>query len=197
MQRPSQILEIGKQHSNSCKKMDDNLSEKYETLFLDRDGVINVHRIDDYVKSWDEFEFLPGVLDALPLLSKYFKHIFIVTNQRGIGKGIMKKEELLVIHQRMKDEIENRGGRIDQIYYCTDLSNESQNRKPNTGMALQAKKDFPDIEFEKSIMIGDSLLDMEFGNRLGMKTIFFDKKNQSDSLINFAISLQQSTNNKK
>lgn len=176
--------------------MDELLSGKYETLFLDRDGVINVHRINDYVKSWDEFEFLPGVLEAFPLFSKYFKHIIVVTNQRGIGKGLMTEEILLDIHHRMQVEIENRGGRIDKIYYCTDLSNESKNRKPNSGMALQAKKDFPDIEFEKSIMVGDSQLDMEFGNRLGMKTIFIDKKNQSDSLINIAISLQQTTNNK-
>lgn len=176
--------------------MDTISSGKYESLFLDRDGVINVHRIDDYVKSWDEFEFLPGVLEAFPLLSNYFKHIFVVTNQRGVGKGLMSEEDLLSIHKRMRDEIETRGGRLDKVYYCTDVSNESQNRKPNSGMALQAKKDFPDIEFEKSIMIGDSQLDMEFGNRLGMKTIFIDKQNQSDSLINFAISLQQTISNK-
>ena len=176
--------------------MDTISSGKYESLFLDRDGVINVHRIDDYVKSWDEFEFLPGVLEAFPLLSNYFKYIFVVTNQRGVGKGLMSEEGLLDIHHKMRVEIETRGGRLDKVYYCTDVSNESQNRKPNSGMALQAKKDFPDIEYEKSIMIGDSQLDMEFGNRLGMKTIFIDKQNQSDSLINFAISLQQTISNK-
>lgn len=170
--------------------MDTISSGKYESLFLDRDGVINVHRIDDYVKTWEEFEFLPGVLDAFPLLSRYFKHIFVVTNQRGVGKGLMSEEDLLDIHKRMSNEIEKWGGRVDQIYYCSDVSNESQNRKPNSGMALQAKKDFPDIEFEKSVMIGDSQLDMEFGNRLGMKTIFIDKQNQSDSLINFAKSIE-------
>ncbi|MDD4993947.1 MAG: HAD family hydrolase [Paludibacter sp.] len=164
-------------------------SEKYETVFLDRDGVINKHLKNDYVKCWDEFEFLPGVLDALSILAKYFKHIFIVTNQRGVCKGLMTEDTLKDIHSKMQTEIENCGGRIDQIYYCTDLSNESQNRKPNSGMAFQAKNDFPNIEFQNSIMIGDSLSDMEFGNRLGMKTVFINKENESESLINFALSL--------
>jgi histidinol-phosphate phosphatase family protein len=169
--------------------MDKQISEKYKTLFIDRDGVINKYRKDDYVKCWDEFEFLPGVLDALSILSKHFNYIFVVTNQRGVGKGLMTEETLTDIHLKMRTEIENRGGRIDKIYYCTDLNNESQNRKPNSGMALQAKMDFPDIEFHESIMIGDSQSDMEFGNRLGMKTIFLNKDIQSDNLINFASSL--------
>jgi histidinol-phosphate phosphatase family protein len=178
---------INRQVENSA--MDKQISEKYKTLFIDRDGVINKYRKDDYVKSWDEFEFLPGVLDALSIFSKHFNYIFIVTNQRGVGKGLMTEETLTDIHLKMRTEIENRGGRIDKIYYCTDLSNESQNRKPNSGMALQAKMDFPDIEFHESIMIGDSQSDMEFGNRLGMKTIFLNKDIQSDNLINFASSL--------
>ena len=71
-----------------------NLSE-YDTLLLDRDGVINVLRPNDYVKCWEEFVFLPGVLETLARFARTAKHIFIVTNQRGVGKGIMTEQALL------------------------------------------------------------------------------------------------------
>jgi len=143
-----------------------------DTLFLDRDGVINCHRPDDYVKCWEEFEFMPGILEALAVWNQQFKHIVVVTNQRGVGKGLMSEETLLDIHRRMVVAIEQHGGRIDKIYYCTDLHNDSPNRKPNPGMALQAKADFPDIDFSKSVMVGDSESDMEFGRRAGLTNVF-------------------------
>ncbi len=140
-----------------------------DTLFLDRDGVINRHRPHDYVKNWEEFEFLPGVLDDLARLARRFKRIIVVTNQRGVAKGLMSEETLHDIHRRMKVEIERHGGRVDAVYTCTDLSDESVNRKPNIGMALQARRDFPEIDFSKSLMIGDSASDIEFGRKAGMK----------------------------
>jgi histidinol-phosphate phosphatase family protein len=141
----------------------------FDTLFLDRDGVINKLRLNDYVKNWDEFEFLPGILETLCLLSKRFKRIIVVTNQRGIGKGLMTENMLQDIHKKMIAAIENAGGRIDRIYYCTAISENDPDRKPNTGMALQAKRDFPDIDFSKSIMVGDSESDEIFAQRAGMK----------------------------
>ena len=161
----------------------------FKTLFIDRDGVINKHRPDDYVKCWDEFEFLPGVLDALALLSSFFDRIIVVTNQRGVGKGLMSESELLDIHQRMVSEINHLGGRIDRIYYCIDTNNDSPNRKPNSGMALQAQKDFPEINFLESVMIGDSKSDMEFGERLGMKTVLIKPSLKPKSLLAFAQTL--------
>lgn len=161
----------------------------FKTLFLDRDGVINKHRPYDYVKSWDEFEFLPGVLEAFILLKDAFERIIMVTNQRGIGKGLMTETELQDIHKRMLSEIRKAGGRLDQIYYCIDINNDSLYRKPNPGMALQAQKDFPEIVFEESIMVGDSASDREFGNRLGMKTILVRHTGHPQSLLDFALSL--------
>lgn len=143
----------------------------YETLFLDRDGIINRLRPGDYVKCWDEFEFLPGVFEVLAKWNDLLKHIFIVTNQRGVGKGLMNENDLNEIHCRMVNQIEAHGGRIDKIYYCTALSDEDPNRKPNTGMALQAKRDYPDVDFSKSLMIGDSVSDMEFAQKCGMKGV--------------------------
>jgi D-glycero-D-manno-heptose 1,7-bisphosphate phosphatase len=142
------------------------------TLFLDRDGVINRRLVDDYVKCWDDFEFLPHVLETLNRFDKIFKHIFVVTNQQGVGKGLMTAKTLDDIHQKMVREITEAGGRIDHVFYCPDLTNSNSiNRKPNIGMGLKAKKMFPDIKFREAVMIGDSLSDMQFGRRLGMKTV--------------------------
>ena len=147
------------------------------TLFLDRDGVINKRLIDDYVKSVDEFEFLPGVLNAIKSFTNLFDRIFIVTNQQGISKGLMTENDLQLIHNHLIERVLEVGGKIDKIYYCLDLAGtESKNRKPETGMALQAKNDFPDIDFSKSIMIGDSISDMKFGKNAGMKTVFISDK---------------------
>jgi histidinol-phosphate phosphatase family protein len=146
------------------------IPEKYNnTLFLDRDGVINCFRENDYVKTWEEFEFLPDVFETLAKWSKQFKHIIVVTNQRGVGKGLMTEETLQEIHKKMVTEIERHGGRIDKIHYCTALEDNDPNRKPNIGMALQAKQDFPDIDFSRSVMIGDSEKDMEFAKNCKME----------------------------
>ena len=168
--------------------------DKTWTLFLDRDGVINKKRENDYVKNWKEFSFIKGSLEAISFLSKVFGKIIIVTNQRGVGRGIMKEEDLILIHQRMSDQIELNFGKIDKIYYCTDVSDLSSNRKPNPGMGLQALSDFPEINFEKSIMIGDSQSDILFGHNLGMncflvldtQNTFNHNKNCVKSLYEFS-----------
>ena len=143
----------------------------YDTLFLDRDGVINVLRVNDYVKTWDEFVFMPEILDVLKKWNPLFKHIIVVTNQRGVGKKLMTECDLENIHERMCKEIILKGGRIDKIYYCTALCDEDFNRKPNIGMAIQAKMDFPEIDFATSLMIGDSESDMIFARNAGMNGI--------------------------
>jgi D-glycero-D-manno-heptose 1,7-bisphosphate phosphatase len=144
--------------------------DKTWTLFLDRDGVINEEKHLDYIHTWDEFKFYDGVLDAFKIFAKTFKYIFIVTNQRGVSKGVTKLEDLLTIHQNMKTEIEEVGGRIDAIYFCAEM--ESPNRKPNAGMGLQAVKDFENVDLTKALMVGNTLSDMGFGRNLGVKTIF-------------------------
>lgn len=149
----------------------------HRTLFLDRDGVINQKLDGDYIKSWDEFKFCENVLESIAELSKIFDKIIIVTNQRGVAKGVMSETDLIEIHSNMVREIKNASGRIDKIYYCTDVHDSSPNRKPNIGMALQAKQDYPEIEFLNSVMIGDSISDMEFARKLGMRRIFIHQKN--------------------
>ncbi|MEP6597789.1 MAG: HAD-IIIA family hydrolase [Ginsengibacter sp.] len=141
------------------------------TLFLDRDGVINDEKHLDYIHTWEEFKFYRGVKEALKVFSEKFGRIFIITNQRGVAKGLTKLENLDLIHKNMLQELRTAGGRIDKIYYCTDM--ESPNRKPNPGMGLQAKNDYPEIDFSKSIMIGNTLSDMKFGRNLGIAVNIF------------------------
>jgi D-glycero-D-manno-heptose 1,7-bisphosphate phosphatase len=156
--------------------------DKSWTLFLDRDGVINIESVGSYITSWDEFKFHDGVLDALQTFSKVFGNIIVVSNQRGVGRGIMTMDALKEINTRMRASVAAHGGKIDKIYASTAVTDDDHNRKPNTGMGLQAQEDFPAIDFKRSIMIGNSISDMEFGKRLNMHTIFLTTKHEPFSL---------------
>lgn len=142
------------------------------TLFLDRDGVINERKMGGYIQSVEEFKFLPKVVSTIAELSRYFKHVFVVTNQQGVGKGIMTECNVLEIHDYMVEAIENVGGSITSCYFAPELRTaRSDMRKPNSGMALKAKEEYPEVDFSKSIMVGDSDSDILFGTNLGMKTV--------------------------
>lgn len=140
------------------------------SLFLDRDGVINRRIINGYVRKPEEMVLLPQVKEAFEIFHRTFRHIFIVTNQQGIGKGIMTEEELHIVHQYMLQLLHTP---VTHIYYCPALASaNSSMRKPRPGMALQAQKDYPDVDFSRSIMVGDAHTDMEFGINAGMHTVF-------------------------
>ena len=156
------------------------------TLFLDRDGVISQKLPDDYVMRWEDFRFLEGVLEAMAVLSKIFGRIILVSNQQGVGKGLMSEESLKMIDFRMRQDISVAGGRIDASFYCTHLASENHpDRKPGTGMGLKAKATFPEIDFSKSVMVGDSASDMEFGKKLGMLTVLITDEDIKDELVDF------------
>ena len=164
-----------KMGSNLNNPKDLNITDNW-TLFLDRDGVINRKLKNDYVKKWEEFEFLPGVKPALKMLAATFGRIVIVTNQQGIGKGIFTEEDLANTHARMLEIINSEGGRIDKIYFSPALEQENSHyRKPNTGMADLASKDFPEICSGRSVIVGDSISDIIFGKRMGMFTVFISQ----------------------
>lgn len=143
---------------------------KYDTLLLDRDGVINVLRPNDYVKNWSEFEFIPEFLEIIPIWSRHFKRIFIMTNQRGVAKGVMAEKTLGDIHKRMVNEIIKIGGKIDKIYYCTAFSDADPCRKPNRGMFDKLLLDYPDIDPCKCLMIGDSDSDIKFATNCNINS---------------------------
>jgi histidinol-phosphate phosphatase family protein len=136
------------------------------TLFIDRDGVVNEEKYLDYIHTWDEFKFYKGVKEAFRIFNNKFGIVIMITNQRGVARGLTKLENLEIIHKNMLQEIAEANGRIDRIYFCTDM--ESENRKPNPGMGLQAIKDFPSIVLSRSVMIGNTLSDMKFGRNLGV-----------------------------
>jgi D-glycero-D-manno-heptose 1,7-bisphosphate phosphatase len=146
--------------------------DKSWTLFLDRDGVINKEKYEDYVYKYDEFIFYDGAPEALRIATEKFGRLVVVTNQRGVGRGLMTEADLAKIHESMLADVKAAGGNIQKVYYCIALDNQSSCRKPNIGMAEEAKADFPDIDFSKSIMIGNNISDMEFGRNAGMFTVF-------------------------
>jgi D-glycero-alpha-D-manno-heptose 1-phosphate guanylyltransferase len=161
--------------------------DKSWTLFLDRDGVINERIVGDYVKRVEDFHFMPGAMDAIVQFSKMFKRIIVVTNQQGIGKGLMTERNLLDVHRYMQSEVEKHGGKLDAVYFAPQLSSEnSELRKPNIGMAKQAQKDFPEIDFSKAVMIGDSDSDIVFGQKAGMITVKLDNIDPSRSEPDFS-----------
>ena len=158
--------------------------DKTWTLFLDRDGVINSRVVDEYISDWDDFDFITGSIKAIEKLSGIFGTVVVVTNQAGIGKGLMTEKQLHEVHRKFLKTIDLLDGRVDKIYYCPDKpDSNSPNRKPETGMAMQAKADFPDIDFSKSVIVGDSNCDMDFGKRLGMTLVFIEGKDEDPSVF--------------
>ncbi len=154
------------------------------TLFLDRDGVINEREDGGYITKVEDFSFIVGSIKAIEKLSNIFGRIVVITNQAGIGKGLMTEKQLQKIHQHFLKTIDLLDGRIDKIYHCPDKpDSKSPNRKPETGMAMQAKADFPEIDFSRSVIVGDSMSDMEFGDRLGMVKVFIEGKGEGPSIV--------------
>lgn len=152
-------------------------------LFLDRDGVINQRLLGDYVRKVSEFVFLEGALEALVGLARKFDYLFVVTNQQGIAKGRMTEADLQRVHEHMITKIEAAGGRLDGVYYCPYHERDQPAcRKPNTGMGHQAQADFPAVSFERSLMVGDSVSDLVFGQRLGMQTVLLTTKVDLDQV---------------
>ena len=152
--------------------IDLNKIDKTWTLFLDRDGVINHEKYEDYIHTWEEFVFYDGALEAIKIFAEKFNRVIIITNQKGVSKGVTKLEDLQLIHTNMELAINAAGGRIDALFYCTDPDDESPFRKPQPGMGLQAVAQFPTIDLNKTIMLGNTISDMQFGRNLGAYTIF-------------------------
>lgn len=136
-------------------------------LFLDRDGVINRRVEDDYVRTWKQFVFNEGALEAISSLSRVAPKVVIVTNQQGVGKDLMTQSDLDEIHEQMIREIAIAGGRIDAVLTCTHLAAElCACRKPAPGLALEWLSKNPQIDGARSVMVGDSNSDIEMGIRL-------------------------------
>ena len=154
--------------------MTGGMDDKY--VFIDRDGVINrdgMGRTEyGYVTRWEDFEFLPGVLDALKELTEAGYDNVVISNQKCVGKGLMTEQELKDITDNIMKAVEAHGGRIRKAYYCLHLDEDNCNcRKPKEGMFLKARDELGIKAFEGKFFIGDSQRDMQAGKKVGLKTI--------------------------
>ena len=149
------------------------------TLFLDRDGVLNRHIPDDYVRNWGMWEWMPGMLAEIKKWSSKFEHIILVSNQRGVGKGVMSDADLSSIHGHMMMDIMEAGGRLDLALYCTALDKDDARRKPNIGMFQEAQALFPDIDAKSSVMLGDMPSDAAFARNCGISFILLSPEEVS------------------
>ncbi len=140
-----------------------------QAIFLDRDGVINENR-SDYVKSWEEFQLLPGALAALRLLSEAGWPIFIVTNQAAVNRGLITHETLQQIHHNLVSLARQYGATISALRYCPHRPDEHCDcRKPAPGMLHSLAEEFG-IDLQRSYMIGDALTDIAAGQAAGCRT---------------------------
>lgn len=161
-------------------------------LFLDRDGVINVRTPGDYVKTVAEFDLIPGVAEAIARLSRHFNPIVVVTNQAGIGKGLMSEADLADIHRHMIALLTQAGGRVDLVLYCPHTPGEGCDcRKPGVGMPLEAARWLGPIDYSAAWMVGDSASDIEMGLALGMHTaLIAGKTEETDRLAALPVELR-------
>lgn len=164
--------------------MKDSFQSK-KVIFLDRDGVINKRPPrGEYVRNWQEFEFLPGAVEALKLISQKGYRIYLITNQAGVGRGMMSEQDLKIIHQKLKGELEKNGVRISGIYYCPHEMNENcQCRKPKPGLLLRAAEE-RNLDLKDAIFIGDDERDCQMGKAVGCKTILVTPEKNLLEIIN-------------
>ena len=152
-----------------------NSSRALNTIFLDRDGVLNQKLPEGrYVTSIDEFHVLPGVPEAIARLNRAGLRVIVLSNQRGIALGLYTAEDVRGIHASLQSTLKAHGAHVDAFYFCPHDKAGCDCRKPLPGLFEQALADFPDISAQSSAMIGDSWSDIEFGRRLGMVTVFID-----------------------
>jgi D-glycero-D-manno-heptose 1,7-bisphosphate phosphatase len=139
-------------------------------VFLDRDGVINENRLD-HVKSWAEFRFLPGALDAMARLARADVKVFVITNQAIVNRGVVSREVVEAINRRMIDEVERGGGRIAGVAYCPHRPDERCGcRKPNPGLLIELAREHG-LDLKRTVLIGDALTDIQAGQAAGCETV--------------------------
>ena len=148
---------------------------KNKALFLDRDGVINKRPPQgDYVKKWDELEFNPGIEKLIAWANKNNYLVIVITNQRGVGRKLMSKKDLEMVHTKIVLELQKKGAKITKVFSC--IHNEEDNcdcRKPKPGLLFQAAKEF-DIDLSKSLMIGDQQTDIQAAQSAGCSSLLIE-----------------------
>ncbi len=149
--------------------------EEIKFVFLDRDGVLNRRPPPgQFVTCCEQFELLPGVPDAVAKLNRSGRGAIVVTNQRGVARGLYSLADLSRIHEQLQSQLASRGAHLDAIFVCPHDAGQCSCRKPMTGLFEQAFLEFPAARPDNSVAVGDSLRDIEAGHRLGMRTVLVD-----------------------
>lgn len=141
-------------------------------IFIDRDGVINVDPIGDYIKRWEDFHFEEGSLEAMKELSHRGFSIIIISNQAGIGDGVYPESVLWDIHEKMMAVFKEKDISVEGAYYCLHGKNAGcRCRKPEVGLFERAAAKYQ-FKAEDTYFIGDKLSDIQAGKAFGLKTVF-------------------------
>jgi D-glycero-D-manno-heptose 1,7-bisphosphate phosphatase len=141
-----------------------------DAVFLDRDGVINENRTD-HVKSWSEFQFVPGALDAIARFTHAGVRVFVITNQAIINRGLVSPDSVDFLNRRMVQEIEKHGGRVEAVAYCPHRPDEECFcRKPQPGL-ISSLALHHGVDLGQAVTIGDALSDIEAGLAAGCRAI--------------------------
>ncbi|MBI2830677.1 MAG: D-glycero-beta-D-manno-heptose 1,7-bisphosphate 7-phosphatase [Chloroflexi bacterium] len=165
----------------SCLRNEQPACEFKKAVFLDRDGVVN--REKGFTKSWEEFEFLPGITEGIKKLNQAGFLVIIVTNQSGINKGLYTEEDLKQIHENMHKVLEENGAHVDDLYYCPHNSEDCCTcRKPKPGMLLEAAHKH-NINLRESWVLGDNIRDIEAGKRARCNTILVEQNGDIGRII--------------
>jgi D-glycero-D-manno-heptose 1,7-bisphosphate phosphatase len=162
-------------HSHVISTASQAIPRKLRTVFLDRDGVLNEKMPEgQYVTRWEEFRVLPGVPEALRRLNQAGLLAIVASNQRGIARGLYTVADVEAIHSAFQHQLSAAGAHIDAFFICPHDEGQCNCRKPLPGLFEQALAQFPQITAATSVIIGDSLSDIEFGRCVGMATILIE-----------------------
>ena len=142
-------------------------------VFLDRDGVINRKPPEGaYISQWGDFDFLPGAETAIAMLNRSGRRVIVVSNQRGIALGRYTIADVEAIHAKLQEHLATHDAHIDAFYYCPHDKDQCDCRKPKPGLLQQAFRDYPEASAANSLLIGDSLSDIQAAAGLGIPCIF-------------------------
>lgn len=164
----------------------ENEAQARPAVFFDRDGVLNMDK--GYTYRPEDFEWMPGAVEAVQYFNEKGYYVFVITNQSGVARGYYSEEDVLALHRWMNEELAGHGGHIDGFYYCPHHPEKGQDpyrqvcqcRKPEPGLIRKAMKDW-DIIRERSLVFGDKASDMEAAAAAGLTGHLFD----GDNLLHF------------
>lgn len=148
------------------------MSRRSGTVFLDRDGTINVKAAEgSYIFRPEDMSLLPGAGQAVHRLNAASLRVIVVTNQRAVALGLIDEAGLAQVNRRLEDLLAEHGAHLDGIYVCPHAKDSCECRKPAGGLLVRARADFPDIDFARAVLIGDSESDVDAALACGVEAI--------------------------